>query len=417
MRQCNLGIALAVLLVTPAAAQLPALGAPRGVARFEIGGDFGNTSDQFLDGSTQPYRAQFSASTLGVRLLPGARRRPRRRSRNSAASGRYTLSLGRASMQAQASVGTLRLGATLGLTSKLSLFGVVPIVRQQIKLEYGLDSAGANAGYNPADPTFGTAAGVAFLDSLGTTVDTLAARLSSGFYYAATHRQALALATYAYLASLDSLYATSPFVPLATSAAGVAMTGAVSGMQTNLADARHPELRAAVAAARRSRLTASAYNQFLTRAEPGTGRGATVRQLHLLPARRRRAGRRLHPHRPMESPRATGRPPCRGPCPRPAADLLPAPLQQFREPAHRQRSDRPAGVAGGGCRRRAVRGAVRGDLQRPAHDDGATVASPSRRSRFRGPIAWRRCRKIRATNSCSARSPISSWCRASRSWE
>lgn len=70
MRQCNLGIALAVLLVAPAAAQLPELGAPRGVARFEIGGDFANTSDQFLDGGSQPYRAQFSASPAGVAFFP-----------------------------------------------------------------------------------------------------------------------------------------------------------------------------------------------------------------------------------------------------------------------------------------------------------------------------------------------------------
>lgn len=262
MRQCNLGVALAVLLVTPAAAQLPALGAPRGVARFEIGGDFANTSDQYFDGATQPYRAQFSASPVGVAFFPELSPAQARIAQLSGI-GSYALSIGRASMQAQASVGTLRLGATLGLTSRLSLFGVVPIVRQQVNVSYGLDSAGANAGYNPADPTFGTAAGAAFLDSLGATVDTLAARLSSGFYTGNPSQEALAQSTYAYLSGLDSLYATSPFVPLAGSAAGDAMTGAVTGMQANLAALGIPSFGQPLPLPSAA-LTSSGYNQFLT---------------------------------------------------------------------------------------------------------------------------------------------------------
>ena len=262
MRQCNLGIALAVLLVTPAAAQLPALGAPRGIARFEIGGEFANTADQFLDGTSQPYRAQFSTTILGAAFYPELAPAQAQIAQLSGL-GNYALSVGRASMQAQASVGTLRLGATLGVTSKLSVFGVIPIVNQQIKLDYGFDSTGANAGYNPADPTFGTAAGVAFLDSLGTTVDTLAARLGSGFYAGNPTEEALAQVTYTYLSSLDSLYASSPFVPLATSAAGVAMTGAVGGMQANLAALGIPSFGQPLPLPD-TPLTASAYQQFLT---------------------------------------------------------------------------------------------------------------------------------------------------------
>ncbi len=266
---------MAILLVTPAAAQLPELGAPRGVARFEIGGDFANTSNQFLDGASQPWRAQFSAATLGAAFYPQLAPAQTQIAQLSGIGG-YTLSIGRASMQAQASVGTLRLGATLGLTPKLSLVAVVPIVRQQVKLEYGFENSEANAGYNPADPAFGTAAGAAFLDSLGATVDTLAARLAPGGYYDANPAdKPLALATYAYLASLDSLYATSPFVPLTASTAGVAMSAAVTGMQANLATLGIPSFSQPLPLPT-SALSASSYNQFLTR---GTGSGGYIAAL------------------------------------------------------------------------------------------------------------------------------------------
>ena len=245
MRQCIQGIALAVLLSTPAAAQLPALGTPRGVLRLEIGGDFANVSEQFADGTSQPYRAQFSAPAIGAAFYPDLAPTQTRIAQLSGIST-YALSIGQATMQAQASIGTLRLGATLGITSKLSLFGMVPIIRQQIYMTYGFDSAGSNAGYNPADPVFGSSAGAdsvnTFLGDYKTALDTLSARLQSG-YYSGNPDSALAAATLAsgtiYYDNLDSLFVVSgtagSFVPLAGSAAGQAMSAAVAGTQASLA--------------------------------------------------------------------------------------------------------------------------------------------------------------------------------------
>lgn len=262
MRQCVLGVAAAVLLGTPAAAQLPAPGAPRGVFRIEIGGDFATASDQFSDGASQPYRAQFTTPAIGAAFYPELAAPQSQIASLSGISG-YALSVGQSEMRAQVSAGVLRLGGTLGITSKLSLFGVAPIVKQQVEVNYAFDSAGANAGFNPADPAFGTAAGAAFLVSLGSTVDTLGARLATGYYDGNPTNKALAQATYAYLNGLDSLYSSSPFVPLDSSAAGLAMSAGVAGAQANLAALDIPNFTQPLplpAAA----LSSSQYSQFLT---------------------------------------------------------------------------------------------------------------------------------------------------------
>jgi len=245
VRQCTAGIALALVAATPLAAQLPALGVPRGVVRFELGADFANASNQFSDGTGQSWRGQFSSDGLGAGFWPGLSGTQAQVARLSGMPG-YTLSIGRAQMLAQASIGTLTLGAALGITPRLTLFGNVPFVRQQVSVDYDLDSAGANAGFNPADPVFGTTAGsdsvTAFLLEFRTALDTLDARLAAGYYDAVPADKALAQATLAsgnaYWAGLDSLYvapgAATSFVPLAGSAAGGAMADSVTATQADL---------------------------------------------------------------------------------------------------------------------------------------------------------------------------------------
>ncbi len=242
MRQCTLGVALAILLAAPAAAQLPAIGAPRGVFRLELGAGFANASEQYHDGSLEPWRAQFASPGVGTAYYPELASTQAQVARLSGI-GNYQLSIGQAAMTAQASTGTLTLGATLGITPKLSLFGHVPFVRQAVSVDYRLDSLGANAGFNPADPVFGTAAGAdsvtTFLLAYQEALDTLGARITAGYYDAVPADLALAQATLAsgtaYLAGLDSLYlvagAATSYVPLAGSAAGLAMADSVAGTQ------------------------------------------------------------------------------------------------------------------------------------------------------------------------------------------
>jgi hypothetical protein len=283
LRQCILGIAAAVLSVLPAAAQLPELGAPRGVLRLEIGGDFANTSDQFSQGAEQPYRAQFSAPATGTAFYPELSSTQSQIATLSGITG-YTLNIGGATMQAQVSIGTLQLGATLGITSKLSIFGMAPIVRQQVKLDYGFDSTGANVGYNPADPVFGTAAGAdsvnTFLLEYKAALDTLNARLQGG-YYNGSPDSVLAEATLAsgtaYYDGLDALYVVpttaGSFVPLATSAAGQAMSADVAATQAALTTLQIPTFTAPLPLPT-STLTSSEYSQYLT--VPNGSIGATA---------------------------------------------------------------------------------------------------------------------------------------------
>jgi hypothetical protein len=280
LRQCILGIALAALSTTTAAAQLPAIGAPRGVLRLELGGDFANTANQFADGVSEPYRTQFTTPAIGPAFYPGLTATQDQIRSLSGITG-YALNVGAASMTAQASVGTLKLGATLGLTSKLSVFGVVPIVRQQVQVDYRFDGTGANAGYNPADPVFGTAGGAdsvnAFLAGYKTALDSLGARLAAG-YYAGNPDSALAAATYAtgsaYYAGLDSLFvgtgSAGSFVPLAGSAAGQAMATTVSGVQGNLAALGVPAFTQPLPLPADA-LTPSEYNTYLTAANGSIG--------------------------------------------------------------------------------------------------------------------------------------------------
>lgn len=276
MRQCIQGIALAVLLTTPAVAQLPAIGAPRGIVRFGIGGDFANTSSQFFQGTEASYRAQFATSLLGTSYYPGLASNQAQIATLSGNSS-YAMSLGGATMQAQASVGTLTFAATVGLTSKLSLFGVVPIVRQQVQVEYHFDSTGANTGFNPADPVFGTAAGAdsvnTFLREYRAALDTLDLRLQTGYYNGNPTDSLLAEATLAtgiaYWAGLDSLFVVTgsagDFVPLAGSTAGQAMADAVGSTQSNLAALGIPSFTQPIPLPADA-LTPSQYNNYLVSA-------------------------------------------------------------------------------------------------------------------------------------------------------
>jgi len=273
LRQWILAAAAAILSAGPAAAQLPAIGAPRGVLRLELGGDFANTNDQYWDGATQPWRDQFSSPAIGTAFYPELAPTQSLVARLSGI-GNYALNIGGATMHAQASVGTLQLGATLGVSTKLSVFGMVPIVRQGINVSYDFDGAAANAGYNPADPVFGTAEGAAataaFLAEFGDALDTLGTRLATGYYDGTPADKALAEATLAggsaYLAGLDSLFvvpgSAGSFVPLASSSAGQAMSTTVTGTQTTLTALGIPSFTQPLPLPTAA-LTASDYNQYL----------------------------------------------------------------------------------------------------------------------------------------------------------
>ncbi len=242
-------------------------------------------------------------------------------------------------------------------------------MRQQVQVDYHFDSTGANTGFNPADPVFGTAAGAdsvnLFLADYKAALDTLDLRLQTGYYNGNPTDSLLAEATLAtgiaYWAGLDSLFVVTgsagDFVPLAGSTAGQAMADAVGSTQSNLAALGIPSFTQPIPLPADA-LTPSQYNNYLVSAggpivasplvnytsfllgDVELGASYTIidrwnRDGHPGGLRRRGAGARQ------------------------AADRVPAALEQLREPAHRRRTDRPADFDGGGCRRGQGGGAVR----------------------------------------------------------
>lgn len=240
-----LGMMTAGALAAPAAAQLPEIGVPGGTVRIEIGGEFASIDRQLTDGRSEPWRSQFASSAIGGAYFPDLI--PSEATVASLAGlSTYSYNIGRATMDAQASRGTLRLGLSLGITDRLTVFGSLPLVQQRVQLAYRFDPTTADAGFNLADPLFGTPAGAAattqFLSSFDTALDTLQARLDAGFYDGDPGQKAIAQATLAegtgLFSGLDALLADpatqAPFVPTTTSAAGTAISTRISGTQVTL---------------------------------------------------------------------------------------------------------------------------------------------------------------------------------------
>lgn len=229
-------------LATVGEAQLPQVGVPRGQLRLEIGADFSVANAAFFDGTQGALRGEWNGD-LGTSIDPnlsGAETLIRTLTGNAT----YRLSAGRSTVRASTQTGTAILSAGLGLTKRLSIFGNLPFVRARAQTHLSLDSVGANVGFNPADPAFGTvggpAAATAFLNDFQTALNTLATKIANGDYNADPPTLALANQTLADGTALRGQLAmllTGPsayFVPLATSAEGVAILGQVTGLQGTL---------------------------------------------------------------------------------------------------------------------------------------------------------------------------------------
>ena len=269
-----LGTLISGALVAPAAAQLPEIGVPGGTVRVEIGGEFASIDRQLNDGSNEPWRTEFAASSIGGIYFPDLV------PSEAIVAGlaglpSYSYNIGRATMAAQASRGTLRLGLSLGITDRLTVFGSLPLVQQRVQVAYRFDPAAAGAGFNQADPLFGTPTGAAattqFLSSFDTALDTLQSRLDAGFYDGDPGQKAIAQATLAegsgQLSGLDALLANpatqAPFVPTAVSAAGAAISIRIAGTQASLTSLGVTSFTEAVPLPTAT-LTQDEYDLFLT---------------------------------------------------------------------------------------------------------------------------------------------------------
>lgn len=258
-------------LAAPAAAQLPRIGVPKGQLRVEIGAQFDGINDE-LNGGTRPLHDAWNAD-LGPGL-DGNLSVSQSLIQTITGNAGYRLSAGRSQITAQNSVGTGVVSAALGVTSRLSVFALLPFVRARWQVRLRLDSTAANVGFNPADPVFGTTAGAAatatFLAQMHAALDTLQTRITSGYYDGSPATKAVAQQTLASGTALEgelgTLYggAASPFVPLATSAEGVAIKGLIDSLQSTLSTTLAVPGFAADPVFAAARLGESDYHNYLT---------------------------------------------------------------------------------------------------------------------------------------------------------
>jgi len=228
-----------------AEAQLEPIGVRPRTLRIELRGNFESYDQQFLAGTKRDLGADYSRAALGADFFPSLAATDARLARLTGQSG-YQLNLGAQTVHAHASIGTGTIGLGPGLTKMITLYADIPIVESRVQSTFRLDSTAADAGFNPSDPIFGTGAGQSqaalFFQEFTSALDTLSTRITSGFYDAnpgqkAQAQAALATGTQLYgdLFAVTSDPATqSPFLPTATSAAGTAISGQVTSLQTEL---------------------------------------------------------------------------------------------------------------------------------------------------------------------------------------
>ncbi len=236
--------ALVMLLAwgSPLAAQLEQIGVPRGQMRAEVGGSFHNWSQRFFNGGSQEWNADFSSDSLGSDRIPELAASEGVLARLLGQSS-FRLSIGSTQATELVNVGTLNLGLAIGLTSRLTVFGRIPMVRARAQPHVVFK--GDSVGFNPASTAFGSGTGAlasqVFFSNFGQALDTLSGRFASG-YYAGRSDSALAAQTLASAtllrARLDTLTrlesVNSPFLPLEQSAAGQHIQSTITSLQGTL---------------------------------------------------------------------------------------------------------------------------------------------------------------------------------------
>jgi hypothetical protein len=226
----------------PLSAQLAPIGAPKGTLRVDIRGSFESADRRIFGGRTEDYLADFGSPALGSDRIPVLRSAD---SLLSAILGQpgSRFNLGNQRPNGQLTIGTGTIGAALGITSRLTLFGDIPLVTTRVQAHYKLDSTTANAGLNTALVGHtDNATAVAFFTLFDNTLATLDTRISNGTYTGAQLTLAQSISTRA-AALRDQLEAltiipgsAAPFLPTQGSAAGQQIINEIRGLQDTLAN-------------------------------------------------------------------------------------------------------------------------------------------------------------------------------------
>jgi hypothetical protein len=237
---CARRLAVLACLLVPSAvrAQLAPVGVPAGVVRVDLDGSMDIWDHRWRDGTREPLATGLSSPALGSDVLPNLADADARIGRITGLSG-YRLNLGVLASDAQSEDTRGYLGAAIGITRAITIFGRIPLVRVRTEIHYDVQpSATADAGVNP-----GSSSQLTFFDEFNTSLASLSARITAGDFDGDPALKARAQSTLAAGTALQTdlfgLLAdpntASPYVPVATSAAGQAITATVASLQTTLA--------------------------------------------------------------------------------------------------------------------------------------------------------------------------------------
>lgn len=236
---------LLLALAAPVEAQLAPLGAPKGTLRFTVGGQFESADRRLLDGHEEDYLADFGSPALGSDRFAFLRAVDTIVGQAIGQAG-YKVNLGGLTAHGQYTAGTGIIGLALGVTRKLTLYTNIPFVTVKVRANLAEDSLSGDAGINIAHPTLGTPQGQTdanqFFNDFSAALQTLDAQIANGTYNGNPALLALAQSISARgarlqagLAGITNSQDASAFLPTATSAAGVALTQAIQGLQDTLA--------------------------------------------------------------------------------------------------------------------------------------------------------------------------------------
>ena len=226
-----------VLAPSVVRAQLAPVGVPAGVLRAEVDGAFDSWDSRFRDGRSDALGSDLTSSALGSDLFPILADAEARIERLTGLPS-YRLNLGALTTDAHADVTRALFGLSLGVTTRITVFGRVPLVRSRVQAATTFDPSLASAG-----PAAGEQAQVAFFQQLDGAVTDLGSRLAAGQYDADPALRALAVATLAEgIGFRDDLFAVlgdpataAPFVPTTGSEAGLALDARLETLRTTLA--------------------------------------------------------------------------------------------------------------------------------------------------------------------------------------
>ena len=232
-----------------------ATGPGKGLFRFKAATLWTRYDARFIDGGTSPLGAEFIGDSLGAAQLASL---APIQSRVAAASATpFLLSLGRSRVDAVAREEVVPITLEYGVTSRLSVGVMMPMVRRRVMVQFRLDTAGgyvANVGPNPQRFTSSNAGtqNAALQVEFASAISQLQTRLSNcqsspgaagcpALLARQAEAQALIAASTAFASDVAALYGSASsagmaFVPLASSPAHVAIVARRSAFNDQYKD-------------------------------------------------------------------------------------------------------------------------------------------------------------------------------------